>query len=110
MGLLNALVRIEPTLKVIFGSVLDTSGTPTLGQLSGDPEDRACVTITDTAAGVYDLAVTNFRGPRSLLFGIATSRTISTMVSCTAKSYTASTDTALFTFKVEDDASTATDS
>jgi len=110
MGLRNGLTRLMPTAKVIFGSVLDTAGTPTLQQLSGDQLDQACVSITDTATGVYDIAVTNFRSGNGYLFGYATSRTISTFVSCTAKAYTASTDTATFTFKIEDDASSATDS
>lgn len=109
--LLNSLTSIMPGVQSVFGSVLDTAGTPTLEQLSGFAlSDQAQVTIADTAPGVYDISVTNFRGMNGYLMGYATSRTISTMVSCTAKSYAANTDTATFTFKIENDASTATDS
>lgn len=108
--LLNSLTRLYPTMQMIVGSVLDTAGVPTLAQLSGWANDQAAVSIVDTGSGVYDIAVKTFRGDKNYLFGFATSRTISTMVSCTAKSFTANTDTANFTFKCEDDASTATDS
>jgi len=92
---------------MVTGTV--TGGTtPTLSQLSGFQADQDAVTISRDAAGDYDITVTGFRGAQGNLKGYATATTISNMVSCTAQAYS-SGDTAVFTFRVEDDGSTAQD-
>ena len=110
MDALNSLTRLVPTVMQVIGTVLYTSTTPSLSQLGGFAEsDQAQVTVAISSTGVCIISVTNFRGLNGYLAGIATGTTISNMVSCTTQSYTANTDTANFTFKVEDDASTAVD-
>lgn len=109
MEALNSLTRLVPTVQEVVGTVLYTSTTPSLSQLGGFDVDQAQVTIAISATGVCIISVTNFRGMNNYLAGFATGTTISNMVSCTAQSYTANTDTANFTFKVEDDGSTAVD-
>ena len=109
--LLNSLTRLLPNTQCVIGTVAFDGGTPSLTQLSGVAEsDQAQVSIVDDATGVVTISVTNFRGPSGYLIGGSLgTTTISTFVSCTTQSYTANTDTANFTFKVENDASTATD-
>lgn len=109
MELLNSLTSILPNVGCVLGTVSVSGGTPTLSQLSGTGFEQSAVSITDNGTGDFTISVANFRGPQGYLVGLATGTTISNMVSCTAQSYTASTDTANFTFKVEDDGSTAQD-
>ena len=110
MELLNSLAKIYPTLQVVIGTVAVTGGTPSLSQLSGEADfDQTQVSIADNGTGDFTITVSNFRGQQGYLAGLATGTTISNMVSCTAQSYTAGTDDANFTFKVEDDASAAAD-
>jgi hypothetical protein len=110
MDLLNATVRVTPETLLVFGTLEVSGGSPSLTQLSGFAEsDQAQVSVADNGTGDFTISVTNFRGPQSYLIGLATGTTISNMVSCTAQTYTADTDTANFTFKVEDDGSTAAD-
>ena len=106
----NSLTSILPNVGCVIGTILDTSGTPTLSQLSGSGFEQGAVSIVDNGTGDYTVSVTNFRGPQGYLLALANAVTISLSVAVTAASYTASTDTANFTFAVEDDASTATDS
>ena len=107
---LNSLARLTAFTHAVFGTVLYTSTTPSLSQLSlSSLSDQMQVSIVADATGVATISVQNFRGPNGYLIGIATGTTISNMVSCTAQSYTTGTSTANFTFKVEDDASTAVD-
>lgn len=110
MDVLNSAVRLLPQRMVVLGTVLYTSTTPSLSQLSGFAEsDQSQVSIVANGTGDCTISVTNFRGYNGYLHAIATGTTISNMVSCTAQSYTADTDTANFTFKIENDASTAVD-
>ena len=106
----NTLTSALPYTCYVSGTVTGDSSTPTLSQLSGvSPSDTGCVSISRTGAGDYNISVTNFRGPQCNLKGFGTGTTISNMISCTSQSFTADTDTAVFTFKVETDASTAAD-
>jgi hypothetical protein len=106
----NTLTSALPYTCYVSGTVTGDSSTPTLSQLSGiSPSDRGCVSISRTGAGDYNISVTNFRGPQGNLKAIPGPTTISNMVACTSQSFTAGTDTAVFTFKVEADESTAVD-
>lgn len=110
MDALNNPAAIFAQAQVVFGTVINTGGTPSLSQLSGSAlSDQTQVSIADNGTGNYTISVTNFRGWNSYLIGLATATTISNMVSCTAQTYTADTNTANFTFAVEDDGSTAQD-
>ncbi len=66
------------------------------------------IAITDTGTGVYDLVISNFKGPRGYAHVFATPQTDSLFASVSAKSY--SGDALSITVNVNDDASTATDS
>lgn len=103
----NSMTRMLPPSGFIAGTLVVSSGTPTLTQLTGDAIDQDCLSVVDTGTGDFNIVVTNFKGPAGSCIGIATGTTISTMVGCTSQSY--SGDTATFTFKVENDASTASD-
>ena len=106
----NTLTSALPYTSYVSGTVTGSATTPTLSQLSGiSSADTSCVTIARTDTGDYNITVTNFRGAGSGLKGFGTATTISNMISCTAQAFTASTDTAVFTFKVEDDSSSAAD-
>lgn len=96
----------EKNGRILF-KILDTAGTPTVvavspSRISGD------IAITDTGTGIYDVVIKNFKGPQGVANIQATSHTTSTMAACTARSY--SSDDLSLTVKVEDDASTLTDS
>ena len=108
-GLRNSLTNYMPTACVVTGTVTYSGATPSLTALSGSDQDQACVTIAAVSTGVATITVTGFRGSNGSLKGFATGTTISNMVSCTAGTYTTGTNTANFTFKVEDDGSTAVD-
>lgn len=103
----NEMVRLVPRAKMIVGRVAVSGGTPTIEYSSLEDVDQAQLSIVDTGAGDYNIVVTNFKGPRGVAFGFGTATTISLMIGCTAQTY--SGETATFTFKVEDDASAATD-
>lgn len=105
--MLNDFFRATTGAKAIFGTVAVAGGTPSLSKLTGDAVDQAQVSIEDTGAGDYNIVVANFKGPLGFAIGIGCGTTISTMINNTAATY--SGDTATFTFKVEDDASSATD-
>lgn len=102
----NTLARL-PGIRFVCGTLLNTAGTPTLSQLSGLDVDQSMVSVVDTGVGDFNILVKNFKGDNGYAIGLATGTTISNMISCTAQTY--SGDDATFTFKVEDDASTATD-
>ena len=106
----NTLTSALPYTSYVSGTVTGDATTPTLSNLSGiSSADTGCVSIARTGMGDYNISVTNFRGAKGNLKGFGTATTISNMISCTAQAFTASTDTAVFTFKVESDASTAVD-
>ena len=106
----NTLTSALPYTCYVSGTVTGDSSTPTLSQLSGiSPSDTGCVSISRTGAGDYNISVANFRGAQGNLKGFGTGTTISNMIACTSQSFTAGTDTAVFTFKVEADESTAVD-
>ena len=105
----NSLTSFQPDALIVVGAVEYSGSTPSLADLSGFPEDQSAVSIVANSTGNVTISVTGFRGRRGKLKGIAAGTTISNMVSCTANSYTAATDTANFTFAVESDASTAVD-
>ena len=88
--------------------ILDTSGTPTITQISGPLAQAADLSITDTGTGIYDVVVSPFKGPLGYTNVQATSLTTSTMAAVSARSY--SGDALSITIRVEDDASTLTDS
>lgn len=90
-----------------FFQILDTAGTPTIVNVSplGAAGDIA---ITDTGTGIYDVVISNMKGPRGVSNVIATSYVTSTMATVSARSYTG--DALAITIRVEDDASTLTDS
>lgn len=104
----NSAPRILADALFVAGTVLLTVSEPSLSQLSGNTlADQPDVTIVDNGTGDFTITVQNFMGPNGYAIGIGTPTTISNMVSCTAQTY--SGNAASFTFKVEDDASTATD-
>jgi hypothetical protein len=106
----NTLTSALPYTCYVSGTVTGDSTTPTLSNLSGiSSSDDDCVSVSRTGAGDYNISVTNFRGPQNQITGYGTATTESNMVACTSQSFTASTDTAVFTFKVEADESTAVD-
>ena len=111
MDLLNAFTRLISQCKVVVGRLDYAGGVPSIAESSGYGEsDQAQFgTPTDTGTGDVIVIVKNFRGRQGKLAAFANSTTISVFVSPTAASYTADTDTANFTFKIENDASTATD-
>lgn len=76
--------------------------------VSGVQAQASDVSITDTGTGDYIITVNPFRGTRGIAWGVATAQTISMMVSLTAFTYTG--DSLAVTVKVENDASTASDS
>jgi hypothetical protein len=88
--------------------ILDTAGTPTIVEVSPPLFHASDLAITDTGTGVYDVVISNFKGPRGIAKVFATPVTISLMAGCTARSY--SGDALSITIKVEADDSTATDS
>ncbi len=96
----------EKNLVVMF-KILDTAGTPSVTAIS--PENIAAdFSIADTAQGVYDVTIKDFKGPQGLVNVQATAHVISNFASCTARSYSGNDLTV--TIKVEDDASSAQDS
>jgi hypothetical protein len=86
--------------------ILDTAGTPSITAISPD-YISGDLSVADTATGVYDVTIKNFKGPRGLANVQATAETISVFASCTARSY--SGDDLTVTIKTENDASSATD-
>lgn len=76
--------------------------------VSGPLPQATDVTITDTGTGDYIITINPFRGPRGVVWGVATAQTISMFASLTDFTYTG--DSLAVTVKVENDASTASDS
>lgn len=92
---------------VCMFKILDTSGTPTITEFF--PSNLAGnIAITDTAQGVYDVVIKNFKGSKGFVKVVATAYVISNFASVTTRSYSGQ-DLSL-TIKVEDDASAAQDS
>lgn len=106
MGLNKARGQTDGNQKLLF-KILDTAGTPTIVGVSpaiasGD------ISITDTGTGIYDVVVKNFKGPQGYVNVQATPYITSTGAAASARSY--SGDDFSITIRVEDDASTLTDS
>lgn len=106
MGLNKARGQSDQNQKVLL-KILDTAGTPTVvavspAQAAGD------IAITDTGTGIYDVTIKNFKGQQGVVNVQATPYTTSLMASVSARSY--SGDDFSFTIRVEDDASSLTDS
>lgn len=91
----------------VYFKILDTAGTPTLVNISPliAQDDFS---VTDTGTGIYDVTIKNCKGARGLVNILATPYTTSTMAAVSARSY--SGDDLSLTIRVEDDASTLTDS
>ena len=109
LNMRNSLTDFLPEASIIVAEITGDSSTPTISNQSGNSIDRQVMSIARDGAGDYDITVTNFRGAQSKLAAFGTATTISNMISVTAASYTASTDTAVFTVKVESEAGTAVD-
>lgn len=109
MGMRKTMAQVDGggTLICAF-QILDTSGTPTIVNVSPPIAFAGDVTIVDTGTGIYDVTIANFKGPQGVANVQATSYTTSTMAACSARSYTG--DALAITIRVEDDASTLTDS
>jgi len=93
--------------QVVLFKILDTTGTPTVVAVS-PALASADIAITDTGTGIYDVVIKAFKGPQGVANVQATSYVTSTMASVSARSY--SSDDLSITIRVEDDASTLTDS
>lgn len=106
MGLSKTRGQSEGNQVVLF-KILNTAGTPTIVAVS-PPSMSGDMSITDTGTGIFDVTIKNFKGPQGLANIQATAETTSTMASCSARSY--SSDDLSLTIRVEDDASTLTDS
>lgn len=87
--------------------ILLTDGTPTISEVSNLDFVNDFSAVTDTGDGDWTFTISNFRGPRGLIFGQATSEVISVFPSITTLSYSGTTLTVVI--KSENDASTATD-
>lgn len=106
MGLNKSREQSRTNQKVLF-KILDTTGTPTIVAVS--PLIAAVdISITDTGTGIYDIVIKNFKGAQGVVNVQATSYITSTMATASARSY--SGDDFSLTIRVEDDASTLTDS
>lgn len=91
--------------------ILDTAGTPTIVAIAPprDSGQTADFAITDTGVGVYDVVISNFKGPQGVANVQATAHTIGYNAQCTARSYTG--EALAVTIKVMDSATpTAQDS
>lgn len=90
--------------------VVSVSGTtPSLGSLTSNSIDQACLSVVRDSQGVFTISVTNFRGQNGSINAVGNGTTTSTIVAVTALAYTSDTNTANFTFSVEDDGSTLSD-
>lgn len=105
-GLNKARAQSASNLVVLF-KILDTAGTPTIVAVS--PSAAAGdISITDTGTGIYDVTVKNFKGQQGVVNAQVTPYTTSLMASTSARSY--SSDDFSITIRIEDDASSLTDS
>lgn len=93
--------------EVVLFKLLNSTGTPTITEVFPDIA-AADISVVDTGDGDYAITIKNFKGPRGLVNIQASPLTISTMASPGAVTYTG--DNVAFSIKVENDASTATDS
>ncbi len=93
---------------IIAFKILDTAGTPTITEVSPPSQFTGDIAVTDTGTGIYDMVISNFKGPAGVAKVFATPYTTSTMAACSARSY--SGDALSITIRVEDDASSLTDS
>lgn len=106
MAVNKARGQSEKNMLVLF-RILDTAGTPTITAVS--PSGAAGdISIVDTAPGIYDVTIKNFKGQAGLTNIQVTSHIVSTMVNTTARSYTG--DDLALTIKVNADEATDTDS
>lgn len=109
MGMHHTFGQFEGSGPLICAfKILDTSGTPTIVNISPPSSQTADLAITDTGAGIYDVVITNFKGPAGSSHVQATPYITSTMATCSARSY--SGQDLSITIRIEDDASTLTDS
>ncbi len=106
MGMRNTWGQQEGSL-FISGKILDTSGVPSVASTS-NLAHAADVTVTDNGAGDYVIVVANFKGPRGLAIPVLTAGTDSLFASATSVSYSGTTLSVVV--KMNDDASTLTDS
>lgn len=94
------------TLMIAF-KILDTSGTPTITEVTAPSFQSGDIAITDTGTGIYDVVISNFKGPQGYARVFVTANTDSLFAGVSARSYTG--DALAITINVNDDASTATD-
>jgi hypothetical protein len=108
MGMHHTTAQFEGggTLIAAF-KILDTAGTPTIVNIAPPASQTSDFAITDTAQGVYDVVISNFKGPQGVAVVFATPQTINLSATCTAQSYTG--DALALTIKTVDDAHSATD-
>lgn len=79
MGLLNSLTRLLPSMGTVEGAVTATSTTPAVTNLTGVEVDRNNVSVartTGAAAGRYTVTIKDFKFPRGICRGFATSHSL----------------------------------
>ncbi len=89
--------------------ILDTSGTPSIVNVSSPLFFTGDVTVADTATGRATVSITNFKAPRGFALPFVQSLTTSVSSAVVASSVAYSGDTLSFEVSSEDDASTLTD-
>ncbi len=89
-------------------TITDTSGTPTITGILGPSFQSGDFAITDTGTGIYDVVISNFKGKNGAYTVNVNPVTTSLMACVSASSYTG--NALAITIRVEDDASSLTDS
>ena len=90
----NSATSILPRTGEIRGLCTLTSGTPTIGSMTGtNALDRALVSVTDGGTGTISIVVSDFRGPQGLGLGTGVALNTGYTVACSAASYSGNTAT-----------------
>ena len=109
----NSFERLVQQCVAVFGLVTGNATTPTISNQTGDIiADKGNVSISRTSTGVYAMSITSFRGQKTTSSNVnvmVTPVTAGDNISVGTPAYTASTDTLVITFTIQNASASAVD-